>query len=125
MPRPTTNKKKAKFLVGIERNMFVIDAAKYASVDRTTPYKWEIQDPEFAQHWADVRQMRLSQLTDTAVDRALHGSDDLLKFLITRFDRQAEGGKSTTIGEIAIIEYEERPDDDDGPPPEFFTFDKG
>lgn len=102
--------------------MYVIDAAEYAGVDRTTVYKWETADPDFKGSWTIVRDIRLRQLTDTAMDRALESDNDLLKFLINRFDRQAANRETTAIGEIAILEYEEP--EDGSEPPSFFTFDE-
>lgn len=107
----------------VARLPYVTDAAAHAGVNRSTPYDWAKEDPQFAADWAAVRDIRVLQLTDTAMDYALDGNTELMRFLITRFDRQAENRASEHITEIAILEYEEpADDDDDGAPPEFFTF---
>ncbi len=119
MPRRNTDRKKTRFLEAIQRTLSVTDAADHAGVDRTTPYAWEAVDPAFAQAWAKVRDIRLRQLTDTAMDLALEGDGPLIRFLITRFDRAAASQEAQTIGEIAIIPFQEP--DIDGPIPEFIT----
>ena len=68
MPRRNTAQKKTRFLDAIERGQSVVEASDHATVDRTTPYKWEIADPDFAESWAIVRNIRLRQLPDTAMD---------------------------------------------------------
>jgi len=123
VPRRNTRQQKARFLEAVARLPYVTDAAAHAGVNRSTPYDWEKDDPEFAADWAAVRAIRLRQLTDTAMDYALDGNSELMRFLILRFDRQAEGRETNQVSEIAILEYEETThDDEDGPPPEFFTF---
>ena len=124
MPRRNTDQKKRRFLLAIERGMFVSQAAQYASVDRTTPYVWETSDPEFSQSWSRSREIRLRQLTDTAMDLALDGSEFMLRFLINRHDKRATNEEAATIGEISI-QTAEAPSDElptDSPVSDFLTF---
>lgn len=123
MPRRNTDKKKSRFLQAILRNRNVREATEYAGVDRTTPYTWENDDPQFAKAWAKTREIRLRQLTDTAVDLALEGSEFMLRFLINRYDKKSATEETATIGEIAILSAEAPSDElsDDSPIADFIT----
>lgn len=102
MPRRDTREKKRRFLDAIERGMTVVAAAEHAGVDRTLPYKWEGADPGFKAQWETARRSRLQALQDTAVDLALAGNVQLLKFLIQRFGGEDEVA-AQGVGEVRII----------------------
>jgi len=120
MPRRDTPAKKARFLVGVARLPYVSKAAEYAGVDRTTPYTWEMEDDDFADEWAKVRELRMPQLVDTAMDVALEGQVDMLKFLITRYDKQEASRERTHVVEIEMVGV----DPNDDAPGEFITIEE-
>lgn len=106
MPARQTERRKTRFLQAIDRGMSTIAAAGHAGVDRTTPYTWETNDPEFAALWRTIRDNRLRQLTDTALDIALEGDVPMIKFLITRLDRSTREEHPAIIGEVVITTQE-------------------
>ena len=122
MPRRRTEQKKKAFLEAIQRGLYVTDAADHAKVDRTTPYAWEREDKTFRSDWELVRDLRPRQLTDTAMDLALEGDTDMLKFMINRFDRQSVSRERQTVAEIAIIPAKEA--EDGQPSPSFITLEE-
>jgi len=110
----TTRDSKAAFLNAIERGLTVAAAARHATVHRTTPYVWEIHDPQFKRDWSECRATRLTQLTDTAFDLAMAGDASLIRYLIDRWNRVVtEAIEAPTIRIIAPGE---------GPPGEHHDF---
>jgi len=100
--------------------MSVVDATAHAGVNRTTPYTWETADPDFARIWAAIRSYRLRQLTDIALDTALEGDTNMMRFLINRYDKSTRD-QVRTIGEILITTQEKA--HDTGHPLPFLTVD--
>jgi hypothetical protein len=86
----STRRQKDRFIEAIERGMTVTDAAKYAGVGRTTPYRWQQEDPVFRRNWENVRLGRLQRLVDTAYDMALEGNVQLIKWLISRYEKTTQ-----------------------------------
>jgi hypothetical protein len=111
----TTAEGKALFLQAIHRGMKVKQAAKYAHVDRTTPYDWELRDPDFAKSWAETRATRPRMIEDTVFEIAVEGNVPLLKWLI-HFQRNRREQPQPL--EIRIIQQEVLPD---GSHQDFFT----
>ena len=109
MPKRTTDRSKHRFLQAIDRGMSVVDATAHAGVDRTTPYTWELTDPEFAALWSHVRNSRLRQLVDSSMDFALEGDTAMMRFLINRLDKSLRTA-TPTVGEIIITAQEVPPD---------------
>jgi len=99
---------------------YVTKAADYAGVDRTTPYTWEAEDADFAEEWEKVREIRDHQLLDTAMDVALEGQVDMLKFLITRYDKQEASREASQVIEIEMVGV----DQDDEAPGDFITIEE-
>ena len=119
MPRPSTRRKKERFLDGLERDMSIADAARHAKVSRGTPYQWAREDDAFNRAWTAARELRGDMILDAATDNALEGSEFMQRFLINRRDRQVASQQEETVGEIMIIS----PDsvDDDGVVHDFIT----
>jgi transposase len=101
MPTRATRNKRASFLEAIRRGCTVAAATEHARVDRTLPYVWEKEDPQFARHWQEARDSRLTQLKDTAFDLALAGSEGMIRYLLNRYEHIDE--KETTLKQIEII----------------------
>jgi hypothetical protein len=106
----TTTESKAFFLAAIRRGMKVTQAARYARVDRTTPYDWEATDPAFASTWEAIRAARPRMLVDTAFDVALEGNVAMLRFMIHYQREQRQQHDDPKPIEIRIIRQEVQPD---------------
>ena len=75
--------KKFKFLRSPPKRRFSIrEAATIAGVDKTTPYRWCEQDPDFAQAWRESRNTLLENLEMVAYQRASKGSERMLALLL-------------------------------------------
>ena len=121
MPRVTTKGRKSLFLQAIANGDRVIDAAKYAKVDRTLPYIWAKKDKEFLKRWDDIRETLLPQLKDSAFELAREGNVQLLKFLIARYEQASTPAEEQQpIGEIRII----MPTADSQPQEDFLTIEE-
>ena len=81
--------KRQRFLSAIARGASVTDAAHVAGIDRTLPYVWARENPNFKRDWDEIRATRLQALTDTAFDLAMAGDVALIRFLIVRYETQA------------------------------------
>ena len=119
MPNLTTHQRKERFIAAIDRGMTVTQAAKHAGVDRTLPYKWEDQDPDFASLWATSRATRWAQLQDVALEIAINGNVQMIKYLYTRL--APKHTVDSTPPEIVIIWPEGGPTLDASTPPPFLT----
>jgi len=109
MPTKTesTSENKHRFIEAIRRGMKVGQAARYAHVDRTTPYDWESNDTTFAVAWTEARAARDRMIVDTAVEVALSGNVPMLKFLL---QFKASRHQQPQPMEIHIIPQEATPD---------------
>ena len=76
---------KEQFLTAHTVGMSVVNAARYAGVDRRTIYRWRDKDPEFAKAWREAREGLVEDLEMEAYKRAFKGNDRLLMFLLRSY----------------------------------------
>jgi len=85
----TFDTKKRAFLLGFLRLGTVTQAARSVGIDRTTPYIWKKNDPEFAEIFDVIEDLRLELETEKleleARRRAKERSDRLLEFLLKSY----------------------------------------
>lgn len=132
MSRFETNIKKRLFLQGFARGLGPKAAARYAGIHISTPYKWQLYDPDFAAAWGQARECRLQSLTDRlggqsqvqmslgedsndsrlqqlldiAFDLALQGDAGLLKFCIGYYGqavRARERSNSLALSQPPVL----------------------
>lgn len=77
--------KKSKFLRARRNGATIREAAAFAGVDKTTPYRWCDQDPEFAQAWRESRDSLVEDLEMQAFQQAFRGDRTLLMFLLKSY----------------------------------------
>ena len=77
--------KKFRFFRARQRGATIREAAAITGVDKTTPYRWCEQDPEFAQAWRESRNTLLQNLEIQAFHQALHCDRTLLMFLLKSY----------------------------------------
>lgn len=80
--RGTQATAKKRFLTNLEKTGNVSWSAAAAGVSRTTVYRWQEDDVEFAADWFDCEEAGVDALDAEATRRALEGSDTLLIFLL-------------------------------------------
>ena len=81
---PTADRKK-KFLVAYQWGAGVAEAARFASIPKSTLYRWRDEDAEFAQSWLQSRDKAIEDLEVAAFKRAIQGNDRLLMFLLKSY----------------------------------------
>jgi hypothetical protein len=82
--------KKSAFLMSFSQCGNVTQAASDAGVERRTHYDW-MQDPGYAKAFGIAQDRAARELEDTAVKRAVAGSDTLLIFLLKCRNRAVFG----------------------------------
>src|SRR4051794_34673123 len=73
--RNITAEHRGKFLEALASGLSIAGAAAEAGVDRTTPYKWRDDDPEFAKAWTVAYDAGTDRLEDEALRRATVGTE--------------------------------------------------
>ena len=81
---PTADRK-MKFLVAYQWGAGVAEAARFASIPKSTLYRWRDEDAEFAQSWREGRNNLVNDLEIQAFKRALEGNDRLLMFILKSY----------------------------------------
>jgi hypothetical protein len=119
MKRPTGKRgaykdpKKERFIEAFKKTGTIVHAAKAVGVGRTTVYEWRTTDPEFEAKFQRADEQTTWELEDSAMDRALRGSETLTIFLLKsrnpkkyaeRFRHEIESGQmAELISEVASL----------------------
>lgn len=74
--------KKAAMLVALSKTGNVSAAARAADISRSTHYEWMETDPAYREAAAEAFEVAIEVLEAAARQRALHGSDTLMIFLL-------------------------------------------
>lgn len=90
--RPKTDKTPQRmrelFLKELRRRGNVSDAARKATIDRSTPYRWREAEPDFAAAWDEALELAMDRLESEAYRRAVEG---VRKPLIGRIGKDQDG----------------------------------
>ncbi len=73
---------KPAWLLAYREHGTVVAACKVAGISRTACYEARDRDPEFAEAWDSCERTVTKLLEETAVERALNGSDRLMEFML-------------------------------------------
>jgi len=82
----------AAFLAALSEVGVPARACRAAGVSRAAYYKWR-EDKEFQAKCADAVAEAVEELEGVAMERARRGCKDMLKFLLSRLNRQKYGDK--------------------------------
>jgi terminase small subunit-like protein len=77
-----TPKTREDFLTKLREGLSIKSACEAAQISRVTAYKWRNTDPEFAADWDDAVEIGTDLLEESAIKRAIGGSDVLTIFLL-------------------------------------------
>jgi hypothetical protein len=105
--------KKDRFLAAFKKTGTIVKGAEAAGVGRTTVYEWRATDPEFEAKFQRADEQMTWELEDSAMDRALKGSETLTIFLLKsrnpkkyteRFRHEIESSQiAELISEVASL----------------------
>jgi hypothetical protein len=100
----TENTLQAAFLAAYRMLGNVSRAADAAECDRSSHYRW-MKDPEYAAQFETAREEAIDRLEGEAINRAMHGSDRLMEFLLkgAKPEKYRENHKVEITGEVDII----------------------
>lgn len=74
--RQQADASRKRFLEAFALNANVSAAAAAAGIDRSTPYKWQADDPEFKEAWEQAEQQAIDRLEAAAYARAVDGWEE-------------------------------------------------
>lgn len=99
-----THKREEEFLCWLREGHTVTYACEKVGISLSTVYKHRSDDTDFAERWAEAREMGVDRLEDIAIDRAVSGSDRLLEFLLkgARPDKYRDRQITEQTGDITI-----------------------
>lgn len=105
--------KKDRFLEAFKKAGTILKGALAAGVGRTTVYEWRATDPEFEAKFQRADEQMTWELEDSAMDRALKGSETLTIFLLKsrnpkkyteRFRHEIESSQmAELVSEVACL----------------------
>ena len=79
--KTTTEKQSAFFAAVVATGGNVTRACKAVELDRSTPYRWAEEDPEFAEMFARAKQLGAEVLEDAVRGRAFDGVTEPIYYL--------------------------------------------
>lgn len=72
--RDKRDRQKKKFLAALEAQGTVLHACKAAGISRQTAYRWQRDDPEFAEQWDEAHENAVDVVESTIYQQAVGGN---------------------------------------------------
>src|ERR1044072_893143 len=72
--RDKRDTRKKRFIAALTRHGTVYHAAQAAGVSRQTAYRWQREDPEFADQWDEARENAVDVVESTIYQQAVGGN---------------------------------------------------
>lgn len=71
--RDKRDRQKKKFIAALEAQGTVLHACKAAGISRQTAYRWQRDDPEFAEQWYEAHENAVDVVESVIYQKALSG----------------------------------------------------
>src|ERR1044071_6022082 len=72
--RDKRDRQKKKFIAVLEAQGTVLHACKAAGISRQTAYRWQREDPEFAEQWDEAHENAVDVVESTIYQQAVGGN---------------------------------------------------
>ena len=72
--RDKRDRQKKKFIAALEAQGTVLHACKAAGISRQTAYRWQRDDPEFAEQWDEAIENAVDAVESTIYQQAIGGN---------------------------------------------------
>jgi hypothetical protein len=80
--RDKRDRQKKKFIAALEAQGTVLHACKAAGISRQTAYRWQREDPEFADQWDEAHEQAVDSVESVLFQKALSGDTICMIFYL-------------------------------------------
>ena len=82
--RDKRGSRKKRFIAALTTHATVLHAAQAAGISRQTAYRWQREDPDFAEQWDEARENAVDVVESTIYQQAIGGNTIAAIFFISR-----------------------------------------